>query len=136
MGQDGSLDDCAKAGGEDARDVLHESAAGEVRQPFDLGGAADGAHVRQIGTVRLDQRLAKRAAPAPPHICHSFPAERCGGRAEKAVGVQAAGGQADEDIAWGDVCAGDDLVLFYAAMNRCRRKKWRRSKRRHAKIRR
>ena len=90
--------------GQDARDVVDEPAAGDVGDALDLDFGADFADLRQVKSVGAQQFLAERRAqsagarlePAAELVEEDFARER------EAVGVEAGGRQADDDVAGAD----------------------------------
>ena len=117
-GPSGEIDDGAHALGQDAGEVLGDAAAGDVGHAahdcrrgelLDDGEvAAVGAHEGGAGLVLelVDVLLGAVFGDLEEQLA----SERV------AVGVEAVGGQADEDVADLDVLAGDDLVAVDAPM--------------------
>ena len=54
---------------QDARQVVGDAAAGDVRHPLDAAAVEQRADQRQVRAVRLEQRVADRACPARAHGC-------------------------------------------------------------------
>ena len=115
MGSTGQLPSsttAASAFGQDARQVFGDAAAGDVGHAVDAGRlAVSFLMTLQVAAVGLHQRGAGLVLEGVDVlvglVLGDFEEELAGERV--AVGVQAGGGQADEDVAGLDFCAGDQL---------------------------
>ena len=110
----GLVDQRSGARREDARQVLGDPAAGDVREPFDEPRLEERPDHGQIRPVDAEQLLADRAPEFVDHRVRlqAEVAEDDGAGEGVAVGVEARRAQAEQDVTRPQRCAGDEAVPF------------------------
>jgi len=115
-----AVDDGRAGFGQHTRNVIHKPAAGDVRHAAHRHFRHQGGDGFQKTAVHRQQRLGHGVAGAGDQVLRRQPAlvEDHFARQRVTVGLQPAGGQADDDVAGLDLFAGDDPLARHRSHDR------------------